>query len=97
MAVIIHPVERLNGLISLVTMFEELFHVVSLFWLRDKANPGINLFYEQDFRSGIRRLIYSIDAQSSSQFYQTWETISGFYPFLHGLIAMFLERIVTPL
>ena len=37
---------RLNGVVSLVTVFEELFNVTSLFWSRDKVNREIRLFHE---------------------------------------------------
>ena len=39
-------VGRLNGVVSLVTVFEELSHVTSPFWSRDKVNRGIRLFHE---------------------------------------------------
>ena len=38
-------VERLNGVISLVTVFEELSHIMSLFWSRNKVNRKICLFF----------------------------------------------------
>ena len=42
-------VGRLNGMVSLVTVFEELSNVMSLFWSCDKVNEEIRLFHEQDF------------------------------------------------
>ena len=46
---IYNHVWRLNGVISLVTVFEELFDVTSSFWLRDKVNQEICLFHERNF------------------------------------------------
>ena len=42
---------RLSGVIFLVTVFEELSHVTSTFWLRHIVNPEIPLFYKQNLRS----------------------------------------------
>ena len=42
---------RLNGVVSLVTVFEQLSHVTSPFWSCDKVNWGIHLFEEQDLRT----------------------------------------------
>ena len=39
---------RLNKVAPLVTEFEELSHVTSPIWSRDKMNWGIRLFHEQD-------------------------------------------------
>ena len=43
-----HPfpaVGRLNGMVSLFARFEELSHITSPFWSRDKVNPVIPLFF----------------------------------------------------
>ena len=42
-------VGRLNEVVSLVTVFEELYQVTSPFWSRDKVNRGIRLFHEEVF------------------------------------------------
>ena len=42
-------VRRLNGVVSLFTVCEELFHPASLFWSHDDGNRGIRLFHEQFF------------------------------------------------
>ena len=46
------PVGRVNGVISLVIVFEKLFHILSPFRLCDKVNWEICLFHKQDFKRG---------------------------------------------
>ena len=42
-------VAKLNGVVSLVKVFEKLSHGTSPFWARDKVNWGIRLIHEQAF------------------------------------------------
>ena len=51
-------VGRLNVVVPLVRVFEELSLVKSPFWSRDKVNRGIHFFHEQDFRSSWRSRFY---------------------------------------
>ena len=75
-------VRRLEEVVSLFIVFEELSHVTNSFWSRHKVNPGIILFYERDFRSGRRsRSLLSSDTHGASSFYQTWEVETGFHLF----------------
>ena len=39
----------LNGMVSLITMSEELSYVTTSFWSRDNVNQDIHLFHEQVF------------------------------------------------
>ena len=39
-------VGRLNEVVSLVTVFEELTHVTSPFWSRDKVDREIHILYK---------------------------------------------------
>ena len=39
-------VRRLNELVSLITVFEELSHVMSPFWSRDIVSRGITLLHK---------------------------------------------------
>ena len=50
-------------MISLVTVFEELSHVTSPFWLRDKMNRVICLFHGQNLRRA-DIVVYSSAASS---------------------------------
>ena len=81
--VVILGIGRLNGVVSLVTMFEEFSHVMSPFWSYDKANSVIHLFYAQDFRNARR-------SRFASQQRRTWclsilpdqRSISGIHLFV---------------
>ena len=65
----LNTVGRLNGVVSLVTVFEELSLVTSPSCSRNKANSGIPLFYEQDFKSSRRsRPLLISDAYDTSPF-----------------------------
>ena len=78
-----HYAGRLNGVVSPVTVFEELSHVMSPFLSCDKANSRIPLFYKQDFRSGRRTcmLLCSV-TYGTSLFFQIREVVSGFHLFV---------------
>ena len=54
---------------SLFTGFEELSHIMSLFWSRDKVNRGIRLFHEQNFEF----VPLGEQMELSSFIFQTWE------------------------
>ena len=66
---------------------------MSPFRSRDKANPGIPLFYEQDFRNERDgRSFLSSDVHGAFPFYQTWEAVSSFHIFV---ICTFLHVLRT--
>ena len=91
-------VRRLNRVVSLVRVFEELSHVTSPFWSSDKVNPGICLFHEQDLRRADHGgSLLSGEHMRTSSYIPDLRRVSGFHLFffflLYELLCLFLERL----
>ena len=88
---------RLNGVVSLVTVFEELSHVSNLFWSRDKVNRGISLFDEQNLRRAdvVVSLLNSEHMLPPSVNVQTWEEQAVSIFLQYELVFMFFKYIKT--
>ena len=82
-------VSRRNGVISLVTVFEESSHVTNSFWLRDKVNQKIRLFHEHAL---IRVDVVICTARQAPILYiPDLRRVSDFHMLLYGLFCLFLE------
>ena len=76
--VIIVIVGRLNRVVYLVIVFNELSRVTSPFWSRNKLNRGIRLFGEA---IDVVVPLLGSDSQEAIPFYLTWEAVCGFHCF----------------
>ena len=91
----ITTIGKLNGVVGLVTGFEELSCIMSYFWSRNRMNRVIKLFNEQDLRrADVVILSSAVSTWGLSPLFFKLGKSKWFHFFLlYGLFCLFLESL----